>query len=148
MLDRIKQYIDFKGINISRFEKSIDMSNASFGKSLKNKGSIGSDKLERILKAYPDLNPEWLLTGKGEMLKKLDSSTVNQSIRGNNNIQTGHNNIQTVNNSKVTGTNRHHSDSPDVDVLQAKIDEKDRLIAEKDVQLAEKDAIISNLIRQ
>ena len=69
MLKRLKEYIDFKGIPIARFEKSIGMSNASFGKSLKNGGSIGADKLEIILITYPDINLEWLITGKGYMLK-------------------------------------------------------------------------------
>ena len=69
VLERIKEYIDYKGITIAAFERSIGMSNASFGKSLKNKGAIGSDKIENILSVYDDLSPEWLLTGKGNMLK-------------------------------------------------------------------------------
>lgn len=68
ILERIKQYIDLKGISVSAFERSIGMSNASFGKSLKNGGAIGSDKLENILKAYPDISPVWLMTGAGNML--------------------------------------------------------------------------------
>lgn len=67
ILDRLKEYIDYKNINISAFEKSIGMSNASFGKSLKNKGAIGTDKLENILLKYTDINPVWLLTGQGDM---------------------------------------------------------------------------------
>ena len=69
ILERIKQYIDYKGLTISSFERSIGMANASFGKSLKNKGAIGSDKLEKILNTYPEISPEWLMTGKGDMLK-------------------------------------------------------------------------------
>lgn len=68
VLKRLKEYIDSKGISVSAFEKSIGMSNASFGKSLKQGGAIGSDKLEKILIIYSDISPEWLLTGKGEML--------------------------------------------------------------------------------
>lgn len=68
-LERIKEFIDSKGLSISAFERSIGMSNASFSKSLKNKGAIGTDKLENILRIYPELNPEWLLTGVGSMLK-------------------------------------------------------------------------------
>lgn len=67
ILERIKEYIDAKGIAVSAFEKSIGMSNASFGKSLKNGGAIGTDKLENILKVYPDISPDWLMTGKGSM---------------------------------------------------------------------------------
>ena len=69
IIDRIKQFIDEKGIAISAFEKSVGMSNASFGKSLKNGGAIGTDKLENILSVYPELSPSWLLTGEGEMLR-------------------------------------------------------------------------------
>lgn len=69
ILVRIKEYIDFKGISISAFEKSIGMSNASFSKQLKNKGAIGTDKLENILITYPDISPSWLITGEGNMLK-------------------------------------------------------------------------------
>ena len=69
ILERIKAYMDFKGIKVAPFEKSIGMSNASFGKSLKTKGSIGTDKLENILSVYSDINPVWLLTGEGNMLK-------------------------------------------------------------------------------
>lgn len=80
MLIRLKEYIDKKGISISAFEKSIGMSNASFGKSLKNNGAIGSDKLENILRIYPDINTEWLLTGKGSMLKIESNSSITKKI--------------------------------------------------------------------
>lgn len=69
VLKRLKEFIDANGLSIAAFEKSIGMSNASFGKSLKNNGAIGSDKLENILAVYPDINPDWLLTGRGSMLK-------------------------------------------------------------------------------
>ena len=69
VLQRIKEYIDLKGISISAFEKSIGMSNASFGRSLKNNGAIGTDKLENILNVYQEINPDWLLTGQGNMIR-------------------------------------------------------------------------------
>lgn len=76
ILDRIKLYIDTKGISIAAFEKSVGMSNASFSKSLKNNGAIGTDKLENILSIYSDISPEWLLTGQGNMLKDDTSLSV------------------------------------------------------------------------
>lgn len=68
VLYRIKTYLDYKGITVSAFERSVGMSNGSFGKSLKSGGSIGVDKVESILEKYPDLSAEWLLRGRGEML--------------------------------------------------------------------------------
>lgn len=82
ILERLKEYIDYKNISVAAFERSIGMANASFGKSLKNKGAIGSDKLEKILMVYTDISSEWLLTGKGSMLKtKSTLETQNTSIR-------------------------------------------------------------------
>lgn len=79
VLDRIKQYIDLKGISIAAFEKSVGMSNASFGKSLKNKGAIGTDKLENILSVYTDISPVWLLTGEGDMIKDINKPVAHQA---------------------------------------------------------------------
>lgn len=70
ILDNLKKYIDYKGISVAAFEKSIGMSNNSFRKSwLAGKG-IGTDKLENILNVYSDINMSWLFTGQGEMLKE------------------------------------------------------------------------------
>ena len=74
ILNRLKDFIDYKGLPIAAFEKSIGMSNASFGKQLKKKGAIGTDKLENILNTYPELSPLWLMTGEGDMLKTTKSS--------------------------------------------------------------------------
>ena len=79
ILDRIKQFIDSEGIAVSAFEKSIGMSNASFGKSLRSGGAIGTDKLENILSVYPNLSPNWLLTGEGAMLKGEDLPVAHQT---------------------------------------------------------------------
>jgi len=68
-LKRIKKYVDFKRITNQNFEKTIGFSNGAFATQLKNNKTIGVDKLENILTTYPEINPEWLLTGNGEMLK-------------------------------------------------------------------------------
>lgn len=73
VLERIKQFIDYKEIAISAFEKSIGMSNASLGKSLKTGGTIGADKIGNILNVYPEINLRWLITGEGEMLNSPSS---------------------------------------------------------------------------
>ena len=68
ILERLKQYIDAKGITIAAFEREAGMSNAAFGKALINYGEIGTDKLVNILSSYPDINPVCLLTGNGKLL--------------------------------------------------------------------------------
>lgn len=82
ILERIKQYIDYKSISVAAFEKSIGMSNASFGKCLKKGGAIGTDKLENILSVYPDISPNWLLTGNGDMLRNTTELTPTKDGTG------------------------------------------------------------------
>ena len=82
ILERIKKYIDYKSISVAAFEKSIGMSNASFGKCLKRGGAIGTDKLENILSVYSDISPNWLLTGKGEMLRDTTELTPTKDGTG------------------------------------------------------------------
>ncbi|HIB8179266.1 TPA: peptidase S24 [Elizabethkingia anophelis] len=66
IVDRILHFIQFKGINKSTFYKEVGLSNGFLDKATKD---IGSSKVEQMLKAYPEINPSWLLTGKGDMLK-------------------------------------------------------------------------------
>ena len=70
--ERVVQFIDFKGISKYKFCKDLGFSN----KFLDNSSNMGTDKAGIILHHYPEINPEWLLTGKGEMLKTdIKSST-------------------------------------------------------------------------
>ncbi|EHM7979745.1 peptidase S24 [Elizabethkingia anophelis] len=64
--DRILQFIRYKGINKSTFYKEVGLSNGFLDKATKN---IGTSKIEQMLKAYPEINPDWFLTGEGNMLK-------------------------------------------------------------------------------
>lgn len=65
IIDRIKQVIDYKGISERKFCKEIGVANGFLGKV----NDVGAAKLNKILYTYSDINPVWLLTGEGEMLK-------------------------------------------------------------------------------
>lgn len=73
MKERLKEYMNYKKINASQFEKQCGLSNGYINNS---KGKIGAKKLEDILKAFPDLNREWLVNGTGEMINK---TTISES---------------------------------------------------------------------
>ncbi|MEN5130683.1 S24 family peptidase [Elizabethkingia anophelis] len=79
-VNRIKQFIDLKGISVRKFEESVGFSNGSFASQYKNNKTIGVDKVENILHFYPELNPEWLLTGRGEMIKTKSSENLIKRI--------------------------------------------------------------------
>lgn len=71
-IERIAQVIDSKNISIRAFEISIGASNGAFGRAIKNNTDVSSEWLSIIIEKYPDLDAEWLLTGKGEMLKQSE----------------------------------------------------------------------------
>ena len=73
---RLAEFIDFKGLSLNKFDEKINASNGYIGKQIKKKASIGSDILENILKIFPEINPIWLLTGKGEMMIKNEEAEV------------------------------------------------------------------------
>ena len=68
--ERVIQFIEYKGISKYKFCKDLGFSN----KFLDNSSNMGTDKAGKILHYYPEINPEWLLTGNGDMLR--DKSTV------------------------------------------------------------------------
>jgi len=74
-VDRLDKYLKTKGIKPSLFEKTCHLSNGYFARQLTVKGSIGSDILEKIAEAYPDLNLVWLITGKTAMITKPPETT-------------------------------------------------------------------------
>jgi len=76
-IERIFQYIDNKKLNKSEFERKSGMSNGYLAKQFSRKADIGESMLNRILENCPDINPLWLLTGHGSMLK---SDTYNYSV--------------------------------------------------------------------
>lgn len=74
---RLKSYIDYKGLSLNAFDQSIGTSNGYIGRAIKSNGSLGSEILQKIFSVYSDLNPIWLFTGDGEMLLPQNSKMYN-----------------------------------------------------------------------
>ena len=64
--DRILQFIDYKEISKNKFYIETGISNGILDK----KSGLSMDTVEKFYSTYPEINPEWLLTGKGPMLKE------------------------------------------------------------------------------
>lgn len=68
MNKRLREYIDYKGISVRNFEQKISVSNGLIARFLAKNTSIQSEVVSKICDIFQDLNPNWLLTGKGEMI--------------------------------------------------------------------------------
>ena len=77
----ILQYLDYKGVSKYEFYQKTGVSNGV----LSQKSGISEDNILRFLSYYKDVNPEWLLTGDGNMLRsKTDTLEEPRSLYGNN----------------------------------------------------------------
>jgi len=67
LIHRVKEFLDYKNLSMRKFDLSIGLSDGYTQRTLKNKGSVGSDAIEKIIETYPEINPYWLITGNGDM---------------------------------------------------------------------------------
>ncbi|WP_449188358.1 S24 family peptidase [Tannerella forsythia] len=74
--ERVKHLIETKGITKYKFCKDLGFSNGFLDKPRE----ISTDKYANILEYFPDVNPEWLLTGQGPMLKDKERAEIAQAI--------------------------------------------------------------------
>ena len=74
IVERIKEYLEFKGVSPSSAELKIAVSNGTLSKPFNSGTTIKTNTLEKFLNIYNDINPEWLLTGNGLMIK--DSKNI------------------------------------------------------------------------
>lgn len=78
--ERIIQFIEYKQISNRKFCIEISVSHTYFSK----KGAMGTDVLEKIYTIHPDLNIDWVITGRDEMIYKPQTITMkNKQAFGN-----------------------------------------------------------------
>ena len=66
---RFLQFIETQNISVYKFSTESGISKSNFsGKSLQSE--LGGGQISEILTYFPDLSPDWLLLGKGEMLRE------------------------------------------------------------------------------
>jgi len=79
IFSRIRKIIDYNGISNNEFGRNIRCSSAQITQMLTHEKNFGIDKLLKILSAYPNINPDWLLNGNGDMLKSNGTDLQNSS---------------------------------------------------------------------
>ena len=113
--DRLLYFLKLQGIKRVDFSQKTGLSNSFLDK----KGGISSVNLEAISECFPILNLDWLVTGKGEMLRNGASKDTPED-------------------------NPLHID---IEAVKMLIAEKERTIAKLEDQLATKDQQIDRLIQ-
>lgn len=68
MIERLEEFIRNQGISVRSFEQTISASDGMIRRAINNKTDIQSKWLSKIADNYPQLNLNWLITGKGSMI--------------------------------------------------------------------------------
>ncbi len=111
---RLLQFIEQKDITKESFFAATGVKRANFSGS-NAESEIGGEKIIKILTTYPDLNADWLLLGKGSMLRD----------GGIGHVQNGNSN--TIDRSPI-----HVNTSDEVDRLKSEVKHLEELLAAKD----------------
>lgn len=72
MIQRLKQFIEYKGISVRKFEQNCDIKISTIQTAITKNTAIGSDKLIKIAENFRDLNMNWLFLGVGSMINDGD----------------------------------------------------------------------------
>ena len=74
--ERVLSVADTKGIEPSSLEGILGVS----GNYFRNTESVSAEPLAKLITIYPDINADWLLTGRGSMLRAEPSSSPWESL--------------------------------------------------------------------
>ena len=72
MNKRFQKWLDYNDINSNKLAEKINVSRATISHIISGRNKPSVDFLHKILKKYPDLNLNWLVTGAGSM--KIDNN--------------------------------------------------------------------------
>lgn len=85
MNERILKFIEYLGISVSEFERNCNLSNGAVSKMGDN---TRRSTVNKIYNVYPQLDIDWLLTGKGSMLNDSKAELEQPNTANENVIDT------------------------------------------------------------
>lgn len=100
MLDRILLILKIKNLSSSKFAEEIGVQRSGISHILSGRNKPSLEFVQKLLNRFSDINAEWLISGKGEMLK---SEPRSKEIEVQTEFNYGHN-------AKVTDDLKKHDD--------------------------------------
>lgn len=132
--ERLLKFLKSYGITMQYFEQQCNIAQG-LGKKLSEKSY--STTFKRIAEGFPQLNIEWLKTGKGEMT--IPSTNINMTRHNSPGDNDVYGNIL-KNTQKPPTTNEKETEASlkkELSYLRELLKEKERLISEKDERISE-----------
>lgn len=78
MIDRIKRFIDLQNLTSSSFANEIGVQRSSVSHVLSGRNKPSLDFVTKIKDRFPEVNLEWLISGKGSMISVQQEKEKNK----------------------------------------------------------------------
>lgn len=101
MIDRINVILKSKNITSSQLAEKIGIQPSGMSHILKGRNNPSLDFVKKVLTAYPEISPDWLLFGNGEMLRASESPKVPENKVIEKNVEEKNVENQTVANQQM-----------------------------------------------
>lgn len=72
--ERVRKVVTWSGLTVKEFAGRIDVLPATISHLLSGRNRPSLDVMRGILLSYPEIQPEWLILGKGQMLGEISDS--------------------------------------------------------------------------
>lgn len=80
--DRLEAFFDYCHLSKNKVQEEVGLPSGTFSKKPKN--GFRTDTIRKIAEKYPQLNTDWLITGKGEMIidgEQPQATLINAGLR-------------------------------------------------------------------
>lgn len=74
MQNQLQEILTREKLSSSQFADRIGVQRSSVSHVLSGRNKPGFDFIQKLLTAFPEINGDWLITGKGEMYRKKSTS--------------------------------------------------------------------------
>lgn len=122
--NRLLEYIKFKGLSISQFERICGLSNGFVDKTGEN---TRRSTLDKISNKFTDLNIDWLRTGKGSMLNPVH---ITHKVNDSNIVEVGGSVFGNVDNK-----NEHHYSGHSIEDMINMLEKRFQHLLKKDEEI-------------
>ena len=80
MKDRLKQLLQHLDMSAAEFADSIGVQRSSISHILSGRNNPGLEYIQKILRSYPQVNPDWLVTGNGNMTRESSDGSMQEEV--------------------------------------------------------------------
>lgn len=127
MNERLVQFLSLEQLSPARFADILGIQRSGISHILSGRNKPSFEFLEKIILKYPQLNLEWLITGKGKVYKEILKANPSH----NNDLFSLSNNIDNTNNNTNKEVYSKLSEEENIDLNQNKSIIKEQLYKDK-----------------